>query len=131
MIEDENSDEVPPQNVNESKEKEEVDENEAESENQEKADEDWDEEEHYEVEYVVKHRKSVRKDYPKTRDDGERCMEYYVKWKGWDPSTNTWEHEQELKSCVKLIDQYWKEREEKQQEKERIKKEKALKKKAE
>merc|ERR1712157_319634 len=76
-------------------------------------------------------RKSVKKDYPKTREDGERCMEYFVKWKGWDPSTNTWEHEEGLTSCVKLIDQYWKDRELKQQEKERIKKEKSAQKKAE
>merc|ERR1719461_1790651 len=76
----------------------------------EEADEDEVEEEEepeYEVECIVKHRKSVKSKYPKTRDDGERCMEYRVKWKGWDESTNTWEHETELTQCQKLVDKYW------------------------
>merc|ERR1712013_751871 len=64
-------------------------------------------EEEYEVEYVVKHRKSLKSNYPKKRADGERCMEYFVKWKNWDASTNTWEHEDELASCTKLIDAFW------------------------
>merc|ERR1712228_283437 len=86
-------------------------------------------EEHYEVECVVKHRKSVKKAFPKYDEDGERCYEYFVKWKGWDASTNTWEHQQNLANCKKLIDAYWADRESKKKEKEQKKKTKKVKKK--
>merc|ERR1712228_1035458 len=82
-------------------------------------------EEHYEVECVVKHRKSVKKAFPKYDEDGERCYEYFVKWKGWDASTNTWEHQQNLANCKKLIDAYWADRESKKKEKEQKKKTKS------
>jgi len=85
-------------------------------------------EEHYEVEYVVKHRKSLKKAYPKYDENNERCFEYFVKWKGWDSSTNTWEHQETLANCKKLIDAYWTKREEEQKKKEQKKKEKKVKK---
>jgi len=97
----------------------------------EKADSDWDEDEVYEVEYVVKHRAARKSGYPKRREDGERAMEYFVKWKGWDPSTNTWEHEHDLSECTKLIDAYWDRKELEKTEKERLKNERAALKKAE
>merc|ERR1712204_165100 len=81
-------------------------------------------EEHYEVEYVVKHRKSLKKKYPKFDENGDRCYEYFVKWKNWDSSTNTWEHQDELSSCKKLISVFWEERERVKAEKEKKKKEK-------
>merc|ERR1719385_189549 len=84
--------------------------------------EDWDEEE-YEVEYIVKSRKSVKGGYPKHREDGQRCVEYFVKWKGWDASTNTWEHESELGACTKLIEAFWQKVEKEREEKERSKRE--------
>merc|ERR1712129_557140 len=81
-------------------------------------------EEHYEVGYVVKHRKSLKKKYPKFDENGDRCYEYFVKWKNWDSSTNTWEHQDELSSCKKLINAFWEERERVKAEKEKKKKEK-------
>merc|ERR1712130_698823 len=91
--------------------------------------EDDESEEHYEVECIVKHRKSLKKDNPKYDDAGERCYEYFVKWKGWESSTNTWEHQQNLSNCKKLIDAYWAEKDRQKKEKEQRKKDKKNKKK--
>ena len=76
-------------------------------------------EEEYEVECIVKSRKSVKGDYPKHREDGQRCMEYFVKWKGWDASTNTWEHESELGACTKLIEAFWRKVEKEREQRKR------------
>merc|ERR1712154_100074 len=83
---------------------------------------DDEDDEHYEVEYVVKARKSLKKSHPKYDDAGDRCYEYFVKWKGWDSSTNTWEHQESLGNCTKLIDAFWAEKERQKAEKEKIKK---------
>ena len=37
-------------------------------------------------------------------------MEYEVKWKGWKTEMNTWEHELDLSNCSELIEQYWTEK---------------------
>merc|ERR1712129_662517 len=67
---------------------------------------------------------SLKKKYPKFDENGDRCYEYFVKWKNWDSSTNTWEHQDELSSCKKLISAFWEERESVKAEKEKKKKEK-------
>ncbi|KAK9764685.1 hypothetical protein K7432_018673 [Basidiobolus ranarum] len=55
------------------------------------------EEEVYVVEKVVKHRKR----------DGK--VQYFLKWKGYPHSENTWEDEDNV-FCTDLIEEYWKNR---------------------
>jgi hypothetical protein len=49
----------------------------------------------YEVESIVRHR--VRK--------GQ--LQYFLKWKGYPSSQNTWENDNNVVGCQELIDAYW------------------------
>ncbi|KAH9302435.1 hypothetical protein KI387_014018, partial [Taxus chinensis] len=51
-------------------------------------------EEFYEVEAI--HKKRIRK--------GK--VEYFVKWKGWPESTNTWEPYRNVKTCIDIIQEF-------------------------
>ncbi|XP_074594061.1 histone-lysine N-methyltransferase Su(var)3-9-like [Brevipalpus obovatus] len=55
--------------------------------------EEMEEEEVYEVEKIV--------DYKITDD-----IYYFVKWKDWDPSTNTWEPRENLNSCDEILAEF-------------------------
>jgi hypothetical protein len=48
----------------------------------------------YEVEAILAHRKIGRQ------------MQYLVKWKGYDPSNNTWEPERNLTNMEELLEEY-------------------------
>ncbi|ORX90859.1 chromo domain-like protein [Basidiobolus meristosporus CBS 931.73] len=66
-------------------------------EGQESQESDGEGEEVYVVEKVVKHRKR----------DGK--VQYFLKWKGYPNSENTWEDEDNV-FCTDLIEEYWKNR---------------------
>ena len=57
------------------------------------------EETEYEVESIVDFRGSSK--------DGERCLEYRVKWKDYPHEDNTWEHENMLGKCQEAINEFW------------------------
>lgn len=71
------------------------------------------EEEIYEVEVILEHKKIKKGKY-----------KYYLKWKGYPDSENTWEIEENL-ACPDLLEKYWegirKKKEQRKKEKEKIK----------
>ncbi|KAF7721765.1 hypothetical protein EC973_004159 [Apophysomyces ossiformis] len=64
---------------------------------EEQAYEEVDDGEEYEVEKLLDHRPSNQR---------ENTIDYFIKWKNYDSSWNTWENEQNIFS-VELIEYYW------------------------
>ena len=52
------------------------------------------EEETYEVEHIVDHKKEKGK------------LQFFVKWKGYESSENTWEFEKNLQGCPEILAEY-------------------------
>ena len=84
------------QEVEESEEQSKLEEEEEKKEDEGEDDDDDDDgdEEEFEVEKIIYHRCLRKKFF------------YYVKWKGYDESENTWEPHDNLDGCLEMRDQY-------------------------